>query len=102
MAWHDVCALSDIPDDRGWPVTIDGLPVAVFYQAGKLFAVANECLHLGSPIDDGMIVRGCVICPWHGWRYDLASGDHLTLVGPRPGLTTYKVREQGGRVLVCA
>lgn len=100
MAWHDVCALGDIPAGRGWPVRVDGAPVAVFYLAGKLFALANECIHLGSPLDDGIIIRGCLICPWHGWRYDLTTGDHLTAGGPRPGLATYPVREERGRVLI--
>lgn len=100
MTWHDVCALDDIPADRGWPVVVEGEPIAVFRQGDKLYALANVCLHIGSPVDDGVIMAGCVICPWHGWRYDLESGQHQTLVGPRPGLATYPVREKEGRVLV--
>ncbi|MDQ6784055.1 MAG: Rieske (2Fe-2S) protein [Actinomycetota bacterium] len=100
MIWHDVCGVSDIPPDRGWPVTVEGQPVAVYRVRRKLFALSNVCLHIGSPIDDGHVAHGCVTCPWHGWRYELASGDLLTTVGHRPGLTTYPVREAGGRVLV--
>ena len=74
--------------------------MAIFRTRRGLFAVANVCLHVGSPLDDGFVAHGCVTCPWHGWRYDLASGDHLTILGRRPGLATFPVREADGRVLV--
>lgn len=100
MIWHDVCAVTDIPPGRGWPVTVDGQPVAVFRSGRKLFAVSNVCLHVGSPLDDGFVAHGCVTCPWHGWRYELASGAHLTIFGRRPGLATFAVREVDGRVQI--
>jgi nitrite reductase/ring-hydroxylating ferredoxin subunit len=100
MIWHDVCAVADIPPDRGWPVKLEGRPVAVFRSRRRLFAVSNVCLHVGSPLDDGFVGHGCVTCPWHGWRYDLASGDLLTIMGRRPGLETFPVRVVDGRVLL--
>lgn len=95
-----MCALGDVPPERGWPVTVEGRPVVVFRSGGSLFALANQCAHLGSPLDEGHVSGGCVTCPWHGWRYRLATGDHLTLFGDRSGLATYRVRAEGGRVLV--
>jgi nitrite reductase (NADH) small subunit len=100
MRWHDVCAASDLPAERGWPVVVEGKPVAVFRVEGGLHALSNRCLHIGSPIDDGTVVAGCVICPWHGWRYELATGAHVTLFGTRAGLRRYPVREREGRIEV--
>lgn len=100
MVWHDVGAVSDIPAERGWPVTVEGQPVVVFRCGERLFALANRCLHIGSPLDEGFVEDGCVTCPWHGWRYRLATGDHLTIFGDRSGLATYRVRTVGDRVLV--
>ncbi|MDQ6839205.1 MAG: Rieske 2Fe-2S domain-containing protein [Actinomycetota bacterium] len=100
MIWHDVCARRDIPPERGWPVSVDGQPVAVFCVGATLHALSNVCLHVGSPIDDGFVAHGCVTCPWHGWRYELVSGHLLTTFGHRPGLRTYPVREVDGRVLI--
>ena len=41
----------------------------------ELFAVTRRCRHLGSDLAEGSIDRaGCLVCPWHGARYDVATG----------------------------
>lgn len=74
--------------------------IAVFDVDGGVRAVQNRCCHLENPIDDGFVESGCVTCPWHGWRYDLATGEHLTMFGRRRGLRTYPVRVEGDEILV--
>lgn len=98
--WVQVCRRQDIPAGRGWPVQAGGERIAVFETAGGLRAVENTCLHIGNPIDDGAVQGEVVTCPWHGWRYDLRSGDHLTVFGRKPGLRTFPVRLEGDEVWV--
>jgi NAD(P)H-dependent nitrite reductase small subunit len=100
VSWLAVCQLGEIPSDRGWPVRIGDLHIAIFRTREGLFAVDNQCLHVGNPLDDGFVSGQCVTCPWHGWRYDLRTGEHLTLFGRRKGLRTYPVRTENGEVLV--
>jgi nitrite reductase/ring-hydroxylating ferredoxin subunit len=100
MTWFDACARSDVPSDRGWPVTLAGRPIAVFRDGDEVRALDNVCRHIGSPIDDGPVEAGCVTCPWHGWRYDLATGDLVSFFGHQPGIRAYAVRVVGDRVLV--
>jgi nitrite reductase/ring-hydroxylating ferredoxin subunit len=95
-----VCRRQDLPKGRGWPVRVGQTNIAVFEAAGALYAVENRCLHVGNPLDDGVVSEGCVTCPWHGWRYDLRTGDHLTAFGRRHGVRTYRVRQEGDEVLV--
>jgi nitrite reductase (NADH) small subunit len=95
-----VCRRSDIPPGRGWPVRVGDAYIALFDVDGVVRAVENRCCHLANPIDDGFVSEGCVTCPWHGWRYDLATGEHLTMFGRRRGLRTYAVRVDDGAVLV--
>jgi nitrite reductase/ring-hydroxylating ferredoxin subunit len=48
---------------------------AVGNAAGELFAVTRRCRHLGADLANGSIDReGCLVCPWHGARYDVATG----------------------------
>ena len=48
---------------------------AVGNANGELFAVTRRCRHLGSDLAKGSIDReGCLVCPWHGARYDVATG----------------------------
>lgn len=100
MSWEVVCAVGDVPADRGWPVRARGRFIAVFRVGDALAAVDNVCCHIGNPLDDGLVKHGCVTCPWHGWRYDLRTGEHLTAFGRRRGLRTYPVRVAGDKVLV--
>ena len=44
---------------------VDGVP----------FAVSRRCRHLGADLAKGSIDRdGCLVCPWHGARYDVTTG----------------------------
>ena len=74
--------------------------LAVFDLGDAVVVVDNECRHVGNPLDDGFVSGGSVTCPWHGWRYDLRTGEVLTVFGRRPGLRTYSVRVDSGDVLV--
>ncbi|MBA3913123.1 MAG: Rieske (2Fe-2S) protein [Acidobacteriales bacterium] len=41
---------------------------------GTLSAMDNACLHVGGPLGQGLVEKGKVVCPWHGWQYDPRSG----------------------------
>lgn len=92
--------IQDIPRDRGWPVQAGKWRLAIFRTSEGLRAVENQCRHVGNPIDDGPVQGQTVTCPWHGWQYDLRTGDHLTVFGRRPGLRTFGVRVEGDEVQV--
>jgi nitrite reductase/ring-hydroxylating ferredoxin subunit len=48
---------------------------AVGNANGQLFAVTRRCRHLGADLANGSIDRaGCLVCPWHGARYDVVTG----------------------------
>src|SRR5581483_7166368 len=81
MPLVDAGLLRDMPTDRGRLVRAHGYAVAVFVVNGELRAVDDRCLHTGGPLADGWVVDGCVVCPWHGWVYDLATGERV--VGAR-------------------
>ena len=57
---------------------VEGTPhgtIAVGMSAGKPFAVFNRCRHLFASLGQGRVVdEGCLECPWHGARYDVATG----------------------------
>jgi sulfoxide reductase heme-binding subunit YedZ len=94
----DVCAAEDIPESRGRTVCLSGERVAIFRYDGKVSAVSSVCRHQNGPLGEGKVVGGCIVCPWHGYEYEPASGR-----APAPfteQLPTFSVRVIGGRVLV--
>lgn len=99
MAPVQLCALDSLEPDRGHLVRAGGREVAVFLVGGEVWVVDNACLHAGGPLADGAVVDGCVVCPFHGWVYDLTTG--RTVVGARTagGLRTYDAWVEAGNVI---
>jgi len=64
-----------IPVGEGRAFTVDGQQVAVFrLRDGTVRALGAVCPHRGGPLADGLIDGSVVICPLHGYTYDLATG----------------------------
>ena len=62
----------------------------MFYSRnGRVYATDAECPHKGGPLADGLLGGSTVICPLHGWKFNLETGKPL--VGDCP-LVTYPVR----------
>jgi sulfoxide reductase heme-binding subunit YedZ len=94
--YYDVCAVSDILQDRAKTFCIKDERIAVYKTAGKLFAVNNVCKHQNGPLGEGMVIDGCITCPWHGYQYLPANGR-----SPAPfkeKISTYDVRIVNDRV----
>lgn len=100
MPWYTACRLDALEPERGRTVAVGGRRIALFLVDGTVHAVDNQCLHTGGPLADGAVIDGCVMCPWHGWVYDLATGRKV--VGHRSAgdLPVYAVRVEGGEVQV--
>src|SRR5437763_12246712 len=48
---------------------------AVGNGGGEYFAVTRRCRHLYADLANGRIDQdGCLVCPWHGSKYDVRSG----------------------------
>lgn len=95
----DVAAVEEVPEGAGIAVQAFGHRVAVFRAGGGVFAVGARCPHAGGPLEEGYLKEGAVTCPWHGSRFDLATGDLLG--GPaREGVPSFPARIEGGRVLL--
>lgn len=54
-----------------------GREIAIFNCGGEIFALDNECTHVGGPLCDGEIEGGKVVCPWHGAEFDIRTGRAL-------------------------
>ena len=55
---------------------------AVGNADGQLFAVTRRCRHLMADLAKGSIDDdGCLVCPWHGSKYDVTSG--RMVLGPQ-------------------
>ncbi len=65
----------DVPPG-GQPVraVAGSTPVMASRQPEGVRVLAERCSHRGGPLSEGKVEQGCVTCPWHGSRFDLATG----------------------------
>ena len=95
-----VARVAELVPNVGHQVRIDGWTYAVWLLPdGSVCVLDNACEHIGGPIVDGAITEGCVVCPWHGWRYELATGRRRTAIGDFPGIRSYRAWILDGDVL---
>ena len=69
-----IATRSEIPPGEGRIVVAMGRVLALFNLDGEYLAVDNTCPHRGGPLGEGHLEGGVVVCPWHGWRFDLRTG----------------------------
>ncbi len=73
--------------------------VLIFNVDGALYCVADICTHDGGPLADGEL-EGCeIVCPRHGARFDLQTGEALCLPAVTP-VPTYAVKVENNGVYV--
>ena len=89
----------DIPANRGKTITLGDKKIALFNVDGAFYAMDDTCLHRGGPLGEGEL-EGCVVtCPWHGWQFDVRSGE-MTM-NPAARVNCYPTRVDAGDVQVC-
>jgi len=76
-----------------------GREIAIFNCGGEIFALDNECTHVGGPLCDGEIEGGKVICPWHGAEFDIRTGRALAPPADE-NVKSYRVIVEDGVVKV--
>lgn len=98
--WTDLCALDDVATGQGLYVEHDDLGLAVLRPDAEVVRVLeNRCPHAGGALAAGAISDDCVICPWHGWAFELKSGRCPD--APQIAVRTFRVRVAAGRVEAC-
>ncbi|MBI1903116.1 MAG: Rieske 2Fe-2S domain-containing protein [Planctomycetia bacterium] len=66
--------VAELPPGQCRPVMAGDLEVAVFNVDGQFYVLKNECPHAGGPLGEGFLEGPVVTCPWHGWQFDVTSG----------------------------
>jgi len=91
MTRHVVATVGEIAPGSSKLVTVKGRDIAIFNVGGSYFAFFDRCPHAGGSLCRGSIVRPADVtepgtyklaadrlmlrCPWHGWQFDLHTGE---------------------------
>jgi nitrite reductase/ring-hydroxylating ferredoxin subunit len=88
--------VDEIPEGERKIIDANGLSIGVFHHQGNWYAVRNQCLHHGGPVATGRLEGDNLICPWHGYTYNVTNGQ--LLIDPGARLDMYPVVVQDGFV----
>jgi len=111
--------VSAFPETGRLVIEVDGVEVGVFRRNGQFSAYENVCPHMGGPVCQGKIIgrveeriaddktsrgfafspdRTNIVCPWHGYEFDIATGQHQG--NPRMRLRALKIDVVDGDLIV--
>jgi nitrite reductase/ring-hydroxylating ferredoxin subunit len=93
----EVARLDQLSVGAALAVEVRGRTLALFRQAERIFAVDDTCTHSGGPLSEGEVGDGVVTCPWHGARFELATGRRGDDIASYD-LQCYAVRVNGGSI----
>lgn len=97
--WHDVAAVEELPPGTHRVVDVEGTQVAVFNLDGEYYAIEDVCTHDGGELTGGSIEGEEIVCPRHGARFSIRTGEVLAPPAYEP-VHSFPVRVHDGRIQV--
>jgi NAD(P)H-dependent nitrite reductase small subunit len=94
----DIGEVHDLPAGRARTVTVGDRKIALYHTATGFFASDNQCPHRGGPLGEGDIIGEEIICPWHLWGFEIATGECTGNI--QVSIVTHEVKIEGDRILV--
>jgi nitrite reductase/ring-hydroxylating ferredoxin subunit len=94
-----VARLADLPEGRGLCVQVGEIEIGLYRVEDEVFAMENLCPHAGAQLSEGALEGAVIVCPAHGWDFDVRTGF-------RPGdadgwpIPCFAVRVDGGEVWI--
>ena len=70
----------------------------MFLYDGRFRAIGNTCNHKGGPLSEGRLRGEFVMCPWHAWEWNCATGEND--MDPAKKVATCEVKLEGGDILL--
>jgi nitrite reductase (NADH) small subunit len=93
-----VARADEIPPGSVTMVSVGDEQIAVAHVDGSFYATQGTRIHLQGPLGEGRLEGTVLSCPWHGWQYDVRTGENE--FDRAIQLRTYEVRVEDGDVKV--
>jgi nitrite reductase/ring-hydroxylating ferredoxin subunit len=93
-------ALADVKAKGFLRLDFPPFDVLVAWVDGQVFAIEDACNHAGASLAEGWLEDKCVVCPMHGYVFDLASGKLLRPKGLCGDQRRYRATIEGDEVVI--
>lgn len=100
MALVRVASVAALPPGEVMEAKVGERYFAICNVGGEIRALAGVCPHRGGPLGQGAIHGSNVVCPWHAWEFDTATGAND--YDPNLRLERFAVTVRGDDILIDA
>ena len=95
-----VASTAEVKPGQAVVVEVNNKTLAVFNVDGAFHAIDNTCVHRGGPLGEGDVEGSVVTCPWHGWQFNVTTGECVK--NPAAKVEVYPVKVEGDDIKVLA
>jgi nitrite reductase/ring-hydroxylating ferredoxin subunit len=81
-----VADISALLEGKGHCVKANGVSLVLVRRNGAVHALENHCPHIGLPLGKGKIEGDEIVCPFHGSRFNIATGENTDWVAAVAGM----------------
>jgi nitrite reductase/ring-hydroxylating ferredoxin subunit len=78
---------------------VGGTRVVLARVGDAVYACADACAHQGGPLSEGKLSGARLACPWHGWMYDVRTGQ-CVFPARAVAVRSYPVRVEDGEIRI--
>jgi 3-phenylpropionate/trans-cinnamate dioxygenase ferredoxin subunit len=101
LTWIDAGGTDSLADGHAISITAGRRTIAVVRSGADYFAIEDICTHDGAPLTGGAIEGNEIICPRHGARFCLRTGEALTPPAYEP-VRVFETKIENGHLWVRA
>jgi nitrite reductase/ring-hydroxylating ferredoxin subunit len=99
VAFVQVAALREVPERSGRRVELQGRTIGLYRVGDRVCALDDVCPHAGYSLSEGELTGTRIVCPAHGWEFDVVTGLAPGEIEEEP-LERFAVRIEDGQVFV--
>jgi nitrite reductase/ring-hydroxylating ferredoxin subunit len=89
---------SELKEGKMKGVRIKGKTILLVRQGGEVFGMSNLCPHMSCSFENGILRDYLVMCPCHGWKFDVRNGQYID--NPQTVVQTYRCKIEAGKISV--
>ncbi len=93
-----VIKTNELPEDTIKQVTALGKNILLIKREGQVYALGSRCPHMGCELTRGKLNENILVCPCHGWSFDVRNGEYQA--NKHIKLQTFELKIENGEVYV--
>lgn len=95
-SWLLAAGSEEIANGARKSLIVDDIPALLIREQDRYYCIEDQCTHDSQPLTTGKIADGCIVCPRHGAKFDLATGAAMCMPATEPVRTfPVEIRPEG-------